>query len=39
MQKWRINQLRRQGMKAYVLRNKEQIDYLISHMMRGELPE
>ena len=39
MQKWRINQLRRQGMKAYVLRKQEQIDYLISHMMRGELPE
>ncbi|MFR5079231.1 MAG: hypothetical protein ACLTDX_14935 [[Clostridium] innocuum] len=39
MQQWRIKQLRGQGVKAYVLRNREQIDYLISHMMRGELPE
>ena len=39
MQEWRIKQLRKQEMKVYVLRNKEQIDHLIGCMMRGELPE
>ena len=39
MQLWRINQLKKQGMKAYVIKNKEQVDYLVEHMMKGVLPE
>lgn len=39
MQKWRIRQLNDQGMKAYVIKNKEQVNYLVDLMMKGELPE
>lgn len=39
MQEWRIKQLHKQDVKAYVLKNKEEVDYLIEHMMKGELPE
>lgn len=39
IQAWRINQLDKQGMKAYVLKNKEQVDYLVEQMMKGILPE
>lgn len=39
MQQWRIDQLKKQGMKAYVIKNKEQVDYLVEHMMKGSLPE
>lgn len=38
MQKWRIKQLHDQGQHAYVLKNKDQINYLIEHLMRGEYP-
>lgn len=39
MQLWRIEQLRKQGMKAYVIKNKEQVDHLVQQMMKGVLPE
>lgn len=39
MQQWRINQLKKQGMKAYVIKNKDQVDHLVESMMRGVLPE
>lgn len=38
-QAWRIKQLRQQGMKAYILKNKEQVDLLVDNMMRGVLPD
>ena len=38
MQKWRIKQLRLQGAKVYVLKNSEEIHWLITHIMKGELP-
>lgn len=37
-QQWRIKQLQNQGMKAYVIRNTEQVDALVNSMMRGVLP-
>ncbi len=39
MQKWRIKQLRAQGAKVYVLKNTEEIDWLITHIMNGALPD
>lgn len=39
MQKWRIKQLCSQGMKAYILKNKEQVDELVNCMMGGTLPD
>lgn len=39
IQKWRIGQLQKQGMRAYVLKNKEQVDFLIDNMMKGVLPD
>ncbi|MEG0475484.1 MAG: VRR-NUC domain-containing protein [Carnobacterium sp.] len=39
MQAWRIGQLINQGMKAYVIKNKEQVDELIGYMMKGILPD
>ncbi len=38
MQKWRIKQLRLQGARVYVLKNMEEIDWLIAHIMKGQLP-
>ena len=39
MQKWRIKQLRGQGAKVYVLKNTEEIDWLISHILNDTLPD
>ena len=39
MQKWRIKQLRLQGAKVYVLKNQEEIDWLVSNIMQGTLPD
>lgn len=39
MQQWRIDQLKKHGVKAYVLKNKDEVAHLVEHMMRGELPE
>lgn len=39
IQKWRIKQLHAQGMRAYVIKNKEEVDVLIDCLMRGELPD
>lgn len=38
-QKWRIKQLRLQGAKVFVLKNTEEIDWLVDHIMKGELPD
>lgn len=39
IQKWRIHQLRLHNAKVYVLKNTEEIDWLIDHIMRGVLPD
>lgn len=38
-QKWRIQELKQQEMKTYVLKNKEEIDQLIECLKRRELPD
>lgn len=39
IQKWRIKQLRAQGARVYVLKNTEEIDWLVEHIMKGVLPD
>ena len=39
MQKWRIQELKQQEMKTYVLKNKDEIDQLIECLKRQELPD
>lgn len=39
MQAWRIDQLKKQGIKAYIIKNKEQVSHLVGQMMKGILPE
>lgn len=39
MQKWRIHQLIMNGQKAYVIKNIDQVEELITNMLKGVLPE
>ena len=38
-QKWRVKQINQQRIKAYVIKNLEQVDLLVDSMMRGVLPD
>ena len=38
-QKWRIKQINQQRIKAYVIKNLEQVDLLVDSMMCGVLPD
>ncbi|MFV0382341.1 MAG: VRR-NUC domain-containing protein [Breznakia sp.] len=39
MQEWRVKQLIRNGQKAYVIKNVDMVDELVSYMLKGELPD